>query len=51
MLELIFNKVAGLQDYNFITKRLRHWYFSVNIAKFLRTPILKCVCVQQLPYF
>ena len=29
-------------------KRLKHSYFSVNIAKFLRTPILKNICKQLL---
>ena len=41
ILDSLFNKVAGLKVCNFIKKRLRHWYFPVNIAKFLRTPILK----------
>ena len=36
MLEFLFNKVAGLQAYNFIKKRLQHRCFAVNIAKFLR---------------
>ena len=35
------NKVAGLQAYNFIKKRLQHKSFLVNIGKFLRAPILK----------
>ena len=29
---------------NFIEKRIQHRYFPVNIAKFLRTPILKNIC-------
>ena len=29
---------------NFIKKRLHYRFFSVNIAKFLRTPILKNIC-------
>ena len=37
-LESLFNKLAGLQ----------HRCFSVNIAKFLRTPILKSICEQLL---
>ena len=41
MLESLFNKFAGLQTGNFITKRLEHRCFPVNIAKFLKTPILK----------
>ena len=32
----------------FITKRLQHWCFPVNIAKFLRTPILKNICERLL---
>ena len=32
---LFFNKAAGL-----LKKRLRHWCFLVNFAKFLRTPFL-----------
>ena len=41
MLESLFNKVAGLKACIFIKKRLQHRCFPVNIAKFLRTPILK----------
>ena len=41
MLEALFNKFADLQTGNFITKRLEHRCFPVNIAKFLKTPILK----------
>ena len=40
VLELLFNKV-GLEVCNFIKKRLQHRCFLVNIAKFLRTFILK----------
>ena len=36
MLESSFNKIAGL-----IKKRLQDSCFPVNIAKFLRAPILK----------
>ena len=39
MLKLLYNKVTGLQLFNFIKKRLQHRCFLVNIAKFLRTPI------------
>ena len=35
------NKNAGLQSWNFIKKSLQHRLFPVNIAKFLRTPILQ----------
>ena len=41
VLESLFNKVAGLKAYNLIKKRLQHSCFPVNIAKFVRTPILK----------
>ena len=44
MLESLFNKFAGLQADNFITKGLQHSCFSVNIAKFLKTSILKDIC-------
>ena len=44
MLEFLFNKVTGLETCNFITKRLQHSCFPVDIAKFLRTPILKNIC-------
>ena len=39
-----FNKVAGLQACNFIEKRPQHSCFPVNVAKILRTPILKNIC-------
>ena len=32
----------------FIKERLQHRYFPVNIAKFLRTPILKNICKRLL---
>ena len=38
MLESLFNKVAGLQAYNFIKKILQHRCFPMNFTKFLRTP-------------
>ena len=44
MLEYLFNKVAGLQTYNFIKKRLQHSHFPVNMAQFLRTPFLNSIC-------
>ena len=46
--ESLFIKVASLTSGNFIKKRLQHRYFSVNIAKFLSTPILKIICEQLL---
>ena len=33
-----------LKPCNFVKKRLQHKYFPVNIAKFLRAPILKNIC-------
>ena len=48
MLESPFNKVAGCQAWNFIKKRRQHGCFLVNIAKFLRTPILKIICERLL---
>ena len=44
MLESLFNKVSGLQACIFIKKRLQHRCFPVNIAKFLKTPILNYIC-------
>ena len=44
MLEPLFNKVAGLQA----LKRLQHRRFTLNIAKFLRTLILKNICKRLL---
>ena len=44
MLESRFDKAAGPQVNNFIEKRLQHRCFPVNIAKFLRTSILKKIC-------
>ena len=38
---VLFYKVAGLRDWNFIEMRLQHRCFPVKFAKFLRTPILK----------
>ena len=36
------------QAWDFIEKRLQHRCFPVNIAKFLRTPILKNICERLL---
>ena len=44
----LFNIVVGLQAFNFIIKRLQHKCFPVNIAKLLRTPVLKNICEQLL---
>ena len=45
---LFFKKVTTLQPCNFIKKRLQHRRFPVNIAKFLRTIILKNICERLL---
>ena len=39
ILRSLFNKVADLQTWTFIKKRLQHRCFLVNIVKFLRTSI------------
>ena len=44
VLKSLFNKVAGLQAWNFIEKRLQHSCFLVNIVKFLTTLISKNTC-------
>ena len=51
VLESLFNKVAGLQAWNFIIKKHQHRFFLVNIVKFIRAPILKNICEQLLLYF
>ena len=38
---LFFNKVTGLRPANLLIKRLRHSFFPVNFAKFLKTPFLQ----------
>ena len=43
-LESLFNKFAGLEVCDFIKKRLQLSCFPLNIAKLLRTPILKNIC-------
>ena len=48
MVESLLNKVAGLQACNLIKKSLQHRYFPVDIAKCLRTPILKNICGRLL---
>ena len=40
-LETLFNKVAILQTCIFIKKRLHHWFFHLNIAKFFRRTFLR----------
>ena len=45
---LFFNQFVVLQVCNFIKKRFQHRCFSVNIAKFLKTHILKKICERLL---
>ena len=47
-LEPLFNKVAGLQAYNFIKRRVRHSCFPVKFVKLLRTPILNNISERLL---
>ena len=44
VVESLSDKVSGLQACNFVKKRLQHRCLPVNIAKFLRIPILKNIC-------
>ena len=46
MLTSLLNKIAGREPCNFVKKRLQQMCFPVNIANFLRTPILKSICVR-----
>ena len=41
---LFFEKVTGLRPATLLTKRLWHWCFPLNVAKFLRTPF----CIELL---
>ena len=43
-----FNKVVALGTATLFKKRFQHKCFPANIAKFLRTPILKKTCQQLL---
>ena len=54
MLESLFSKVASLETYKFIKKRLQHRCFPVNIKNFLRKFYLKnttsgCFCTCNSP--
>ena len=54
VLEPLFSKVASLEAYKFIKKRLQHTCFPVNIANFLRKFYLKnttggCFCTWNSP--
>ena len=48
---LFCNEVAGLRPATLLKRRLQHRYFPVNIAKLLRTPILKNICERLFLYF
>ena len=50
MLKSLFDKVAGLNVFNFIKKRLQHKCFPVKFAKSLRIPILKNICERLFLY-
>ena len=50
-LEFLFNKFLGLEVCDFIKRRLQLSCFPLNIAKFLRTPILKNICERLLLRF
>ena len=54
VLDPLFSKVASLEAYKFIKKRLQHRCFPVNIANFLRKFYLKnttggCFCTWNSP--
>ena len=44
VMDSLFNQVAALQVCNFIKKRFQQRCFSMKIAKFLKTPVLKKIC-------
>ena len=51
---LLLIKFQSISPANFIKKRLKYMYFHINVAKFLRTPILKntpnsCFCYDVSP--
>ena len=45
------NRNVSLQSWNFMKERLQHSFFPVNIAKFLKTPILEIICKQLFERF
>ena len=47
-MESLFNKFAGLEVCDFIKKRLQLSSFPLNIAIFLRTPVLRNICERVL---
>ena len=48
---LFFNENAGLRSCSFIKKRLQHRCFPLNIATFLKTPVLKNICERLFECF
>ena len=50
-MESPFNRFAGFKTCNVLKKELQHRCFPVNIAKFLRMPILMKICEQLLLQF
>ena len=48
--KLFFNKVASLRPANLLKKRIRHRYFPVNIAKFLKIAFLQNTARRLLLY-
>ena len=48
LLELLFNKVAGLKNWNFIKMRLQHRCFPVSNAQLFRTPTLKIPTLKNI---
>ena len=50
MLEFLFTKITGLKGCSLVKKRLQRRCFPVNIAKFLRAPILKKIGERMLLY-
>ena len=47
-LSLFFNKVSGLSPAILLKKTLQHRCFTVNFAKYFRTPIFKNICKRLL---
>ena len=49
--KILLNKNAGLKSWNVSKKRLQHRCNPVNIAKFLRTTVLKNICERLFERF
>ena len=48
---LFLDENVDLQSWNFIKERLQHRFFTVNIAKFIRTRVLENICEQLFERF